>query len=51
VLHWTTAALVLTMILIGIGMANADFGAWQDTLYHPHRSIGAVLVPMRMISG
>ena len=26
VLHWVTAALVLTMIPIGIAMANADFG-------------------------
>ena len=27
-------------------MANVDFGAWQDTLYHLHRSIGAVLLPL-----
>ena len=45
-LHWVTAALVLTMIPIGVAMANADFGAWQDTLYHLHRSIGAVLLPL-----
>ena len=44
ILHWLTAALVLTMIPIGIVMANADFGVWQDTLYHLHRSIGAVLL-------
>ena len=46
VLHWITAALVLTMIPIGVAMANADFGPWQDTLYHLHRSIGAVLLPL-----
>lgn len=46
VLHWTTAALVLTMIPIGIAMANADFGKAQDALYHLHRSIGALLVPI-----
>jgi len=46
VLHWMTAALVLTMIPIGVAMANADFGAAQDTLYHLHRSIGAVLLPL-----
>jgi cytochrome b561 len=46
VLHWLTAALVLTMIPIGIAMANADFGAAQDTLYHLHRSIGALLIPI-----
>jgi cytochrome b561 len=45
-LHWLTAVLVLTMIPVGIAMANADFGAAQDTLYHLHRSIGALLVPI-----
>ena len=29
VLHWVTAALVLTMIPIGVAMANADFGVWH----------------------
>jgi cytochrome b561 len=46
VLHWITAALVLTMIPIGVAMANVDFGPWQDTLYDLHRSIGAVLLPL-----
>jgi cytochrome b561 len=46
--HWVTAALVLTMIPIGIAMANADFGAAQDTLYHIHRSIGALLLPIAL---
>jgi cytochrome b561 len=46
ILHWLTAALVLTMIPIGIAMANADFGVAQDTLYDLHRSIGAVLLPL-----
>ncbi len=44
--HWSTAALVLVMIPIGIVMANANVGAAQDTLYHLHRSIGAVLLPL-----
>ena len=48
VLHWVTAALVLTMIPIGIAMANADFGKAQDTLYHLHRSIGAILLPIML---
>jgi cytochrome b561 len=48
VLHWVTAALVLTMIPIGIAMANADFGDAQDTLYHLHRSIGAILLPIML---
>jgi cytochrome b561 len=48
-LHWLTAALVLTMIPIGIVMANADFGAAQDTLYHIHRSIGVLLLPIVIV--
>ena len=46
VLHWITAALVLIMIPIGIAMANNNFGAWQNTLYDLHRSMGAVLLPL-----
>ncbi|MBM3529020.1 MAG: cytochrome b [Alphaproteobacteria bacterium] len=46
--HWVTAALVLTMIPVGVAMANADFGAAQDTLYHIHRSIGALLLPIAL---
>jgi cytochrome b561 len=49
VLHWLTAAIVLTMIPIGIAMANADFGAAQDTLYHLHRSMGALLLPLVLV--
>ena len=46
ILHWITAALVLGMIPIGVAMANFNFGAWQDLLYHFHRSAGAVLLPL-----
>ena len=49
ILHWVTAALVLTMIPIGIAMANANFGGAQDTLYHLHRSIGALLIPIVIV--
>ena len=50
VLHWLTAALVLTMMPIGIAMANFDFGAAvEDTLYHLHRSIGALLLPIVLV--
>jgi cytochrome b561 len=48
-LHWVTAALVLTMIPIGVAMANADFGKAQDTLYHLHRSIGVLLLPIVIV--
>jgi cytochrome b561 len=49
VLHWLTAALVLTMIPIGIAMANVDFGPTNDTLYHLHRSMGAVILPLMIV--
>lgn len=44
VLHWVVAALVLTLIPVGIAIANADFGAWQNTLYDLHRSAGALVL-------
>jgi cytochrome b561 len=43
--HWITAALVLTMLPIGIAMATFDLGAAvEDPLYHIHRSIGALVL-------
>jgi cytochrome b561 len=47
--HWITAVLVLIMAPIGIAMANADFGGAQDTLYHVHRSIGMLLLPIMLL--
>ena len=49
VLHWLTAALVLTMVPIGIVMANFSLGPAGDTLYDIHRSIGAVLIPVVLV--
>jgi cytochrome b561 len=43
--HWLTAALVLTMVPIGITMANLELGpAVEDPMYHLHRSIGALVL-------
>jgi cytochrome b561 len=44
--HWSTAALVLLMLPVGIVMANFAAGPAQATLYHLHRSIGVVLLPL-----
>jgi cytochrome b561 len=45
IFHWVTAALVLTMLPIGIAMATFDLGAAvEDPLYHIHRSIGALVL-------
>ena len=48
-LHWLTAALVLTMIPIGIVMANFSLGPTGDVLYDIHRSIGAILLPIAIV--
>src|SRR5947209_31299 len=48
-LHWITAALVLTMIPIGIVMANEGGGPLQDFLYDLHRSIGAAIIPLIIV--
>ncbi len=46
--HWVVAALVLLMLPIGIVMANVDVGSAQDVLYHLHRSIGVILLPVML---
>jgi len=43
-LHWITAALVLTMLPLGLVIANKWGGPWQDWLYNLHRSIGTVVM-------
>jgi cytochrome b561 len=44
-LHWLTAAMVLTIIPVGIGMTYLQ-GPLQDFLFHIHRSLGAALIPL-----
>lgn len=43
-LHWITAALVLTMLPLGLVIAHKWGGPWQDWLYNLHRSIGTVVM-------
>ena len=45
-LHWVTAVLVLFMLPAGILMANMDGGPTKDVLFHLHRSIGVILMPI-----
>ncbi|HKD29480.1 MAG TPA: cytochrome b [Xanthobacteraceae bacterium] len=45
-LHWITAALVLTLLPLGLVIANEWGGPLQDPLYDLHRSIGAVVIPL-----
>jgi cytochrome b561 len=46
VLHWITAFLILSMIPIGVVIANEWGGSAQDYLYDLHRSIGAAIIPL-----
>jgi cytochrome b561 len=48
-LHWVTAVLVLIMVPIGIVMANIEGGPAKDFLYHIHRSIGILLLPIVLV--
>jgi cytochrome b561 len=49
VLHWITAALVLTMVPLGIVIANEWGGPLQERLYDLHKSIGSLLIPIIII--
>jgi cytochrome b561 len=49
VLHWATAALVLTLLPLGLVIANKWGGPLQDFLYNLHRSIGAVVIPLVIV--
>ena len=44
VLHWITAVLVLTMLPLGVVIANRWGGEWKDWLYNLHRSLGTVVM-------
>jgi cytochrome b561 len=49
VLHWFTAVLVLTMIPVGIIIANEWGGPLQEPLYDLHKSVGALLIPLVLL--
>jgi cytochrome b561 len=44
VLHWLTAFLILIMIPLGVVIANEWGGSLQESFYHLHRSLGALLI-------
>ena len=49
VLHWLVAALVLTMVPLGIVIANEWGGSQQERLYDLHKSVGALLIPVVVV--
>jgi cytochrome b561 len=44
VLHWTTATLVLILLVLGVVIVNEWGGRLQDPLFDLHRSIGATVL-------
>jgi cytochrome b561 len=49
VLHWVIALLVLTMVPLGVVIANEWGGRVQEPLYNLHKSLGAVLLPLVLL--
>jgi cytochrome b561 len=49
IIHWITAAIVLSMIPIGFIMANLDSGPTQDFLFELHLSLGTMLLPLVLV--
>jgi cytochrome b561 len=45
-LHWTVAALVLAMVVIGVAMTTIAGGATKNALYEIHKSIGLVVLAL-----
>jgi cytochrome b561 len=46
IFHWTTAAIVLTLLPAGLIMNNLPEGPFADFVYNLHRSLGATLIPL-----
>lgn len=49
VIHWLTAAAVLSAIPLGIAMINAPPGPLQNSLYDLHRSFGALVLALACV--
>ncbi|HVG50068.1 MAG TPA: cytochrome b [Xanthobacteraceae bacterium] len=49
ILHWIIAAIVITMIPLGIAMANAAPGPGQDFMFKLHLSLGVTLLPLVLL--
>src|ERR1700757_3768389 len=48
-LHWVTAALILTIIPLGLIIYYDLGGKLADQIYDLHRSIGALLIPVVLV--
>jgi cytochrome b561 len=48
-LHWTMAALILTLIPAGIAMTNMADGGLKNTTYELHKSLGIIVFVLAVI--
>jgi cytochrome b561 len=46
ILHWVVAIMILSMIPLGLVIANEWGGPLQELLYGVHQSIGALIIPL-----
>jgi cytochrome b561 len=46
ILHWVIAILILSMIPLGLVIANDWGGPLQEPLYDLHRSVGTLIIPL-----
>lgn len=44
ILHWVSALAVITAVVLGIAMLNAEPGPTQNSLFNLHRSFGALIL-------
>jgi cytochrome b561 len=46
ILHWVMAIVIVSMIPLGLVIANDWGGPLQEPLYNPHRSVGLLIIPL-----
>jgi cytochrome b561 len=49
ILHWVMAILILSMIPLGLVIANDWGGPLQESLYDLHRSVGMLIIPLILL--
>src|SRR5215470_7476221 len=47
--HWIAAVLILITFIIGLTMLRIPQGAWQDSLFDWHRSVGATVLALAVL--
>jgi cytochrome b561 len=47
--HWIAAVLIVITFIIGLTMLRIPQGAWQDSLFDWHRSVGATVLALAVL--